>query len=279
MDQIYYRKLDSVLKLDSPEFGTAILIQDKNKHFILTARHVLCDTNLIDSEQLAHMIILVENDTLLNQPTKNRVDQFGNVDLIDTTGNIFLMNFSAGTKTDLPYILSSIKEDIGVISLDEDSEGRLFYKSLVARGYRFMDIKVLDSVFNPRKYKKIFALGFPRTSFIFIKGTYSFVESSYISVPVVTRGYFEGEYPNSPAFFDARIFTYHGFSGGPVISNGRLIGLVHGGEGTEVLLTGEANAFKYVFINQSYFIKSSIAYKWIKQLEKKDEYIRKWPNR
>ena len=52
-------------------------------------------------------------------------------------------------------------------------------------------------------------------------------KSRAISLPMVTEGTTNGISDN--LYFDANLFVYHGFSGGPIIKNNQLVGIVHGG--------------------------------------------------
>ncbi len=110
-------------------------------------------------------------------------------------------------------------------------------------------------------------IGYPKEATIF-KPKQSAFESIYSgdfkNWNIITKGFIYDNPPNSN-FFSASIFTYHGFSGGPVILNGRLIGLVSGfgfdyKESNSILLN------KY-FVYHPYFIKATLIYKYLKEFD------------
>jgi hypothetical protein len=100
-------------------------------------------------------------------------------------------------------------------------------------------------------------------------------QSSLLSRPVLTTGKYLYEYPKKSNFFDAMMFVYHGFSGGPVMHKEKLIGIVSGGAYSEMVLTGNRLPFQYLIYNHSKFIKSSAIYSIIKQMRIKLKNIAK----
>jgi hypothetical protein len=91
----------------SPRFsGTAIFLLIGDRHYLLTARHVIVDPNAHDTTSLFQKIFVVPN----------KIDE-GNTPSDDDPA--FLMNLSAGVNWGQPYRISSFHDDWGIISLDE----------------------------------------------------------------------------------------------------------------------------------------------------------------
>jgi hypothetical protein len=261
--------------------GTAILIEDNGLHFLLSARHMFFDPNnnsgYVNISQYAvfQKIILIENDTILNN-RKYSVDSNGNIS--GDTSNIFLMNYSAGSYELNPYIFTSIENDIGILCLDFHGD-KEFYKTLINRGYKPIRIKDFDSTFSVKNGDNIYSIGFPENSILGSNGISIFENvwaSNIVSIPVVTKGVYRPNNFVTPIFFDAAIFTFHGFSGAPIIKNDKLIGLVSGGESKVPFLTGDKLPFKYIYQNHSKFIKSTFILSVLRELEAKINGIRSY---
>lgn len=270
-----FRELRDSLRAATPAYtGTAIFLEDKGKHFLLTVRHVVIDQFIDkpwDSNLVASAIILIENDTLLNPPLYLDF----NLAVNENYRERMLWFYGAhgeGYKTS-PYIMSSAKDDLAILCIDCDTNSLHFYKTLVDRGYVPLSTRDIDSAFKVKRGDNIYSIGFPENSQvgrIKLPGWhYPFTRSSIVSIPVLTLGVFQNEFPTNSIFFDAKMFVYHGFSGAPVMNKNKLIGIVSGGEFPEFKITGEKIPFKYLIHNHSKFIKSSAIFTLLKTLQQK----------
>jgi CBS domain-containing protein len=252
------------------KLGTAIFLEDRGKHFLVTARHVVTDEySEGDSTALGTSIVLVENDSLYFPFT---VDSTGYPTMNYHESMLWMFGRYRGYEKS-PYILSSKLNDIAIICIDCDTTASYFYRTLVKRGYQPLTVKDIDTIFKSKTGDQIYSIGFPEKSIIgSVKLTgihFPHMRSSIISVPVLTTGVYLKEYPKNSIFFDANMFVIHGFSGAPVISHNKLIGIVSGGEIVEGVLTGQKIPFKYLYRNHSKYIKASAIYDLLKQLRLK----------
>ncbi|HLK30885.1 MAG TPA: trypsin-like peptidase domain-containing protein [Puia sp.] len=246
--------------------GTAIFLEDKGRHFLLTARHVLFDNTGMDSSSIVQKIIIIDNDTNLQNGTyyydsnNNITDIKGHID------EVYLMNIDPSY-----YYFTSVIDDIGILCLD-NLISKYFLKTIISRGYKPLHLKDIQSNFQHQKGESLFSLGFPRNSELRYGKTLPRAvhqwESNLISVPVLSKGIYLEEYPKKSNFFDAMMFVYKGFSGAPIVGGkNKIIGMVSAVEATEVFKTGGSFPFKYLFQNHSKFIKSSLIVRELRKFE------------
>lgn len=247
--------------------GTAVFLEYNNQYFIITARHMLNNPELMGTN-LAEKLILIDNDSAYNSPIV-KVDSFGNAFVtFDPTGQIFINDLNIGGSNHHRYILSSIPDDLGILNLSaEGGMGEFFLKKLFSRNYKPLKISDIDTNFKPIDNSPIFTIGYPENSWIGIKPlpqNYLW-ESKIVSVPVISLGVYTNRLPKNSNFFDAAMFSFHGFSGGPVFCNNKLIGIVSGAF-SELYLTGQKAPFQGFFLNHPKFIKSSLILPLLKTL-------------
>ena len=264
-----FQQISKKLVLTPPAFtATAILLKYHGKNFLLTARHVLHDPTGLYSNTIFNNIILVENDSFMNKNLPP-VDSFGNIYRSrNDTNTIYIPSLWDYGAT----YLSSIKDDIGMIFLDFSPKTRRFLRTLIERGYKPIEITDIDTSFSAVKNDKLFCIGFPSKNDLLIKyrektNQQLLWESNVITTRVISKGTYESEYPKKSNFFDANVFVYKGFSGGPVISKGRLIGIISAVQDRELFSTGAKAPFKVYFLNRSKFIKSSLILPLLRKFE------------
>lgn len=144
---------------------------------------------------------------------------------------------------------------------------RIFLRTLYKRGYEPISLDDIDTVFNPNKKEEIIAFGFPMESVVALHQyplSFYTIRSQQISIPMVSTGFYLNDYGTSA--FEGSIFVYHGFSGGPVVQNNKLIGIVSKGvfPRKEVLST-KKNLNSYL-LSQTVFAKSTLILPLLKQL-------------
>ena len=213
----------------SASSGTAIWFTYQKHNFLLSARHVFEDTT-IGQGYCYNEIHIVENDTLhsidLNnfelRPYRTIVGEVGRPSDIVFVNNTKLFKFS------------SKDDDIAVVNLDSSYYSYGLFKFLNSSGYKPVDIKDIDTLFRVKNREPVFAIGYPNESITKIKSQkelptkFALFTNPIFTIPIVTNGnvFDVGGKTNS---FEINIFTYHGFSGGPIINDkGKLIGITHG---------------------------------------------------
>lgn len=238
--------------------GTAIFIEHDSRYFLLTARHVLYDEisarSILSDERIPSEI----RDRMAKDKIYNIIfripsyDEFlqarrpiiqivgaGNVILREpsgdepppTSGPIMLeplMNLGAGTSDMLPYTFSGSEIDLAVISLRNDPFVARFTQQLFASGYS--PISSADILDEPSaEGADIYTIGYPDS--ISTLGEFElplamkFWASSFYSLPASSFGKVSMLHDELPYFWgDMSIFP--GNSGGPVIENGNLVGIV-----------------------------------------------------
>ena len=236
-------------------WGTAILLEYQKDTFLLSARHVFADTGQYDTNAVYHDIVLMENpSTFLNTPGKSILIDTpttksipGVITILNPNVTINHIYIDRGDdeegislnsvytpnkeKNRKKYKLSPTDTDIGLIDLNNcNYEGKAFLKTLTRRGYQPIKLSDIDNFENVRKLDSILCFGYPMESFTGRREISAFrgmFENNIQAIPMITEGIVTLSERKSP-FFEAGIFTYHGSSGGPIVKNNRLIGLVNG---------------------------------------------------
>lgn len=205
--------------------ATGIFILYHNKHYIATARHFLVNENAMMKNEVHDRIFLIDNGSASLFAKNNDYDTIPDVHYLDS--------YNSGKNIDdVKYQLSDSIADVAVISLDDIPVfGRQFIGALYSKGYRPILISDIDTS-DLHSHDKIQAVGFPSELSRLSSQTKRYDSSVYywqspwVTIPVVSTGYIQ--YPrlaNSTRLFTGNIFIYHGFSGGPVLRNNKLIGL------------------------------------------------------
>lgn len=252
------RLTDSLLKNQKSFFGTCIFLKYKSKYFLLTAKHVLNDTTAIFPNTIYNHIKLVENEAFLNTGTQKEQS--------------FLVGNGIGPMETRPYEFSE-KEDIGIISLS-DGLNKGFLNVLLKRGYLPISLSNIDTNCLLKPGQKIVCIGYPTETVLYQRKGLDFKdkiwESSIISSPLVSYGFVNSSVKNE-SFFDGGIYIYYGYSGGPVISNNKLIGITSRRE-IEKITTNNVIPFIYYFQYKSIFVKTSLLMGLLKKIESKKLY-------
>jgi hypothetical protein len=91
-------------------------------------------------------------------------------------------------------------------------------------------------------------------------------QSDILSLPVVSEGTISDEMPTN-SWFSGNIFVYHGNSGGPIVSNNKLIGLVS--RGVPELKQVSTPTGSYYINRHILFTKSSLILPLLLKLEER----------
>jgi hypothetical protein len=285
---ITYDKLtkvrDSLSDIAERSLGTAIFVKYNGIHFLLSARHVFAD-NVNDSNGMCGSLVLVENAAgKPNDTTGQRFIESGtgndlpagtftppngiilhNVEIEDARSEVRSLRLIFNYFGRQEFVFSNKTNDIGLIALDKVPHGRLFTQTLYNRGYVPIEIDDIDTTCNLMRLDSIFCIGYPEESIV-ERHVSSAARATYLAnikaINFVSNGFIFAS-PRNSNFFEAAMFTYHGFSGGPVIRNNKLIGMVSGFD--PEIKVNQHQAVKAVVVYHSRFIKSSIIYKYLQR--------------
>jgi hypothetical protein len=239
-------------------FGTALFVEYKKRHYILTARHVLVSK---DNDQILTKFILMDDSSNFKKPLR-------------VTHDHFLMNYWRGVTLSTPDI------DLGIIALDRvgpENQGPNFLNFLLNQGYRPIDITDVDLSCTLASGDEIWAMGYPIESVQMVNNippAIAFWQSPLITRTFISRGTVNDTNPR-PGIFYADVFVYHGFSGGPIIFNGKLVGIISGIDFIPISTAG--NNLNQVVQVKMRISKSSNIMEWLnKAVANEDAFIKSY---
>ena len=208
-----YNRQAELLTLKDTIRGTALLVSDGAKIYLITARHLIKATEN-EGNNLESINDLISIQVKLGNKASN---------------DISLMNLSTNVIDRRPFVFSSDQIDIGIISFQKSS-----YKPILAylkqNGCEPMPIQFIDEMADAVIGDQIFTIGFPA-----LPGT------DYTS-PVVSEGKIS-KFNKPTSFFMGNIAVYPGNSGGPVIKGNKLIGIVSFQQGISTNLDAAMHPF------------------------------------
>lgn len=218
--------------------GTAIFLSHKGKRYLLTARHVLYDSvsakrrysnekMIIDSyppeyrEQVKAGLLNIIYNIIFRVPS---YDEYLEGRRFDNMRSITCLN--AGTPDIHAYTFSSPDLDLAIISLERRSKS--FADELIKLGYEPIPSELIEGE-PSREGAEVFTVGYPGATSLIEQinlepGLHHWA-SSYLSLPVFSWGRVSMLHPQLP-FYWCDMSIYPGNSGGPVIEDGRLVGIV-----------------------------------------------------
>ena len=224
--------------------GTAIFLIHEQRHYLVTARHVVRDERLARgaADILAPKVPMnAMMQQSLNETMQKISDRyiFGNIFLVSSYDEYMngqmsetpdsrdnLMNLGAGVSDFAPYTYSSPDIDLAVISLDNRNSATT--KRLLERGYVPVSLDLIGDE-PSSEGTEVFTVGFPAAVSKIIQlplsPTVHLWRSDILSLPHSTYGRVSLLHPALP-FFWADLTIYPGNSGGPVIEGDRLVGIV-----------------------------------------------------
>jgi S1-C subfamily serine protease len=222
--------------------GTALFISHNQRRYLLTARHVLFDEHSAKRELEEEIqraegwpehsrghILSSANERALNN-IFNIVFRVPSLDEVvsgsDSGHREFLMNLGAGASFTVPYTFSSPDLDLALVSLDQRDER--FADELIALGYSPIPSDLIKD--GPSSEgAEVFTVGFPSATALLGQISQhpasAHWSSSHLSLPVFSWGKVSMLHAQLP-FYWCDMSIYPGNSGGPVIENGRLVGVV-----------------------------------------------------
>ncbi len=231
--------------------GTAIFVRHNGRRFLATARHVLHDPPEVAEPHTQEFEMDVPSDApdwwrereeqrirereesyihpvVFRVPTLDEALAASSPDDLDQK---FLMNLAAGVPWMTPYTYSVPEIDLAIVSLDQGrSMEREFADDLETSGHVPIDWSVISD--GPSSDgAEVVAVGYPDG--VSVLGRLARTEtaahwsSSHVSLPVVSFGRIAMLHDALP-FFWADISIYPGNSGGAIVEDDRLVGIVSG---------------------------------------------------
>ncbi|HCT6797133.1 S1 family peptidase [Klebsiella pneumoniae] len=222
--------------------GTAIFIIHNERRYLLTARHVLFDQH---SAQREYQEAIARHEIMRRPINKDDLDNYYQESLWRIFSIIFrapsldevlaedgfkspefLMNLGSELPHFYPYTFSQPDLDLAIISLDQRNKD--FAEQLIDLGYAPIPSELI--VDGPSEEgAEVFTVGFPgATSFITQMDQEpgnAHWSSSNVSLPVFSWGRVSMMHKQLP-FYWCDMSIYPGNSGGPLIENGKLVGIV-----------------------------------------------------
>lgn len=194
---------------DSRYQGTAIFFEKDNNRYLLTARHVVYND---EKDYIFNPIFRVPS---LDELFSDNVHNFTN-----------LMNLSAGSTQQAAYSISESELDLAIISLRGIYSK--FGDELIESGYIPLTINDISSEV-PNEGSDIFSIGFPINMSTVEKQNLPQAlknwESEHCSLPVSSFGKVSMIHEKLD-YFLCDISIYPGNSGGPIVENNKLVGIV-----------------------------------------------------
>jgi hypothetical protein len=241
--------------------GTAIFFKYENIHFLITARHVLEDSHFPQPGWPYNQIFFPENYNIVSG---NFAPAFLYLMPLDT--NLHVANF----------IFSPKDTDVAIVALDAyDYETGIsnIPKILKERGYEPISIDDIDTIDRTHSGDLTYSIGFPELSMIGKKpsiDTFAIFQSNTVTLPVVSVGKAIMTRHATP-YIISDVFVYHGNSGGPLIQNNKLVGIVHG-PNLELRQLGGTRLKSYYFLNGNQFIKAKYILPLLRELVRRIKY-------
>lgn len=181
--------------------GTAVYIKYNNREYLVSAKHVLADKTI---------------SNYLSQNISIRTP-------LDFYLNGHINNFIVNNTNKLNYAISD-SVDLCIISL-QGAEADGIRNLLKVDGYAPILINEKDLSYSFKTTDDIIAIGYPEIASVQKLKRWNKLQTGDIVVPVTTFGKVSMFHKSIPFFF-GDITVYPGNSGGPIICNNKLIGIV-----------------------------------------------------
>jgi hypothetical protein len=213
-------------KLNPPRsMGSAVFLKHKNRHYLITAAHLLLDTTALNENQLPERIVLQKN--IVGETPWLKIENKG--------GNNLFIEDSAAILTGITYTnyegdrnyLFAADADLVIVGLDSAHITGEFIRKVYDAGYAPIQLSDIDTTFAAKQGDRVFTVGYPEIDQVIMEQqpVVSRFRPKTALQAIVSRGYV-GDIRKGRRNFETDLFTFLGNSGGPIISRGRLIGIV-----------------------------------------------------
>lgn len=215
------KDFDSMSLITKIVTGTALYIYDGNKRYLITAKHVVYDKHFTDRH------IATTRDKSYH--TREFFEKMNSPIIIKTPYQLYLKgkkNISIATpetnydSASRNFQFSNDELDLAILSLQSKSL-QVLRETLDEDGYLPLNINEIDSSNFIKTGSEIYTIGYPGNTIVARDG------KTDIVLPLVTFGRV-GMYHDRLPYFTGDITVYPGNSGGPVICDDQMIGIVHG---------------------------------------------------
>lgn len=232
-----YSRQDSILTIKDTIRGTGIMVSDGNKIYLVTAKHLIKATeNLSNGLETINDLLSIKFDAANKK-----------------SNDISLMNLAANTVNLQPFVFSDNKTDLGIISFQKSN-----YKMIIAYlkqvGCVPVPIQTINNLNNNHTGDEISTIGFPA-----LPGSKN---------AVVSTGKIESVNQSVPAY-KAAIAIYPGNSGGPIIKNDKLVGVLS--YQAEIANNIDAAMHPFVKANSATVIKASYILPLLRKLQEHEK--------
>lgn len=260
--KISEKKLDSLLDSKvKAGVGSAVFLKIGSSHYLLTAKHMITRFWDTDTAHRVNTIVIVPRpyDSIQDFKTaesfiengKSKVTLPSGVSVTMNDGSpvpsftfhngglnfsieFYAFNRARAIKNQHYYITPPGGGDVALINIDRfGGQGKNLLLTFRRWGYRPIEMTDFFNDDTISEGQRLFCIGFPRESILNYLNQPTlldqYIKSDLLAYPMVTKGFSELTDFKSTNF-EAAIFTYHGFSGGPIIFNNKLIGITSGAE-------------------------------------------------
>jgi hypothetical protein len=273
--QAMYKTLREYQRILYQHTGTSIFIEFDSNRYLITNRHVLFDSDAVIQKKKFHGSYPVDDDYSIFSKIFRVPSESDTSD--PSLPDMPLTIMGAVPYSKCNYVYSSPELDLAIISFDASPMYKIFADLLVRRGYRPIHISDIDT--SELHYgQDLFCVGFANVAFAgrinwdTIKKPWN---SNLIYDPVFTFGKVAA--PSIRKYFFLSDLTIApGNSGGPVISNNKLVGIISSQAILQVIhKNGDFYPDIYNRYPYAYAIKSSYIFPLLKEMIEKDQ--RNWP--
>jgi V8-like Glu-specific endopeptidase len=215
--------------------GSAIFVDDNGKKYLITAKHLLIDPQRTFDRKTRNS----NRATLLNTTFNDSIVDYnvdGNfrvsiktpyeVSLTGKFNNTAITNITSGNPFMVPLIFSKDSLDIAILSL-QSSRCKDILRTLEENGYRPIPLSKVDTTKKNEVGDEVATIGYPRLSLIEHEANYQYrtIQSKDAVIPIATFGRISMSNRFLPYLF-ADLTVYGGNSGGPIIRDNKIIGIV-----------------------------------------------------
>jgi len=206
--------------------GTAVFLRHDKHRYLITARHMLFDADAILQKKKYNQYDSI-NDPFSIYLNIMQIQSSEETEEAAKIPNIGLGLLGVPSYRESNYIYSTPDMDLAIISLDGNTRYSMFADILEKKGYKPISLTDIDTT-SLNYGDQIVCVGYPSVSFggeKTIDSTMLSYYSNYVSNPAFTFGHVANPSIHN-YFFLSDLTISPGNSGGPIIKEGKLVGIV-----------------------------------------------------